>query len=307
MNLPHFDCAGCKSGPNLPASAKSVREVLEPLTGLAFDPAFWERAILPARIRAYRPEHLDLLCLSGDLRWVATSLGEPGDCATRDFPGDVAFMPRRAHPYANQAMVPPDYWSAAVYRGLVTQGAQYLDQVADRSGHSERDTLAALWRLAACGLAPNDSFAPLRLLSSDPDAGRAITGTPRAENGQLTDIDETGRGAAQARCGFARTSEVELSGRWSAVKTAPVAGDDGAFKSDQRGDASAFDEVRETAMLLLMRHGILTREMLALEPSPRSWQTLSFALRRMEYAGTIRRGYFVRALSGEQYALPEAL
>jgi ATP-dependent Lhr-like helicase len=27
----------------------------------------------------------------------------------------------------------------------------------------------------------------------------------------------------------------------------------------------------------------------------------------MEYAGTIRRGYFVRALSGEQYALPEAL
>jgi ATP-dependent Lhr-like helicase len=27
----------------------------------------------------------------------------------------------------------------------------------------------------------------------------------------------------------------------------------------------------------------------------------------MEYAGTIRRGYFVRALSGEQYALPAAL
>ena len=44
-----------------------------------------------------------------------------------------------------------------------------------------------------------------------------------------------------------------------------------------------------------------------MEPSPLSWQTLSFALRRMEYAGTIRRGYFVRAFSGEQYALPEAL
>jgi ATP-dependent helicase Lhr and Lhr-like helicase len=65
--------------------------------------------------------------------------------------------------------------------------------------------------------------------------------------------------------------------------------------------------VREAAILLLARHGILTREMLATEPSAPSWQTLSFALRRMEYAGTIRRGYFVRALSGEQYALPEAL
>ena len=27
----------------------------------------------------------------------------------------------------------------------------------------------------------------------------------------------------------------------------------------------------------------------------------------MEYGGIIRRGYFVRSLSGEQYALPEAL
>ncbi len=30
-------------------------------------------------------------------------------------------------------------------------------------------------------------------------------------------------------------------------------------------------------------------------------------MRRLEYAGTIRRGYFVRSLSGEQYALPEAV
>ena len=98
-----------------------------------------------------------------------------------------------------------------------------------------------------------------------------------------------------------------LSGRWSAIGTASAAGNDDAFANRKRGDATAFDEVRETVMLLLARHGILTREMLAQEPSPLSWQTLSFALRRMEYAGTIRRGYFVRALSGEQYALPEAL
>ena len=38
-----------------------------------------------------------------------------------------------------------------------------------------------------------------------------------------------------------------------------------------------------------------------------AWKDLVFALRRMEYGGMIRRGYFVRSLSGEQYALPEAL
>ena len=67
------------------------------------------------------------------------------------------------------------------------------------------------------------------------------------------------------------------------------------------------DTARERAELLLKRNGIVTREMLGLESEPMAWQEISFALRRMEYAGAIRRGYFVRALSGEQYALPAAL
>ncbi|HEV2169632.1 MAG TPA: hypothetical protein VGR40_01725, partial [Candidatus Binatus sp.] len=67
------------------------------------------------------------------------------------------------------------------------------------------------------------------------------------------------------------------------------------------------DETRELAMLLLARNGILAREMLSLESTPISWSDLSFALRRLEYSGTIRRGWFVRSLSGEQYALSEAV
>jgi ATP-dependent Lhr-like helicase len=63
----------------------------------------------------------------------------------------------------------------------------------------------------------------------------------------------------------------------------------------------------EKAKLLLARNGILSREMLALESVSVSWNEIVSALRRMEYAGTIRRGYFVRSLSGEQYALPEAV
>ena len=59
--------------------------------------------------------------------------------------------------------------------------------------------------------------------------------------------------------------------------------------------------------MLLKRNGIVTREMLGLESEPLAWHEISLALRRMEYAGSIRRGYFVRALSGEQYALPAAL
>ena len=323
-------------GTDLPAGPEAVREVLEQLSGLAFNPAFWEQAILPARIRGYRPEHLDLLCLSGDLRWVASSHEATDGSAPLDFPGTITFVPRRRLMPAD-ASVPIDERAATVHRCLVANGAQYLDQVADRSGLSERDTLAALWRLAAAGLASNDSFAPLRLLSADPAAPRAITDAPRAANGSTASIKHDA--ALRARL------KSSLSGRWSAFEPAAArdehasSGDDGtavrsngatgdavvgvsrrangatgdavvgapARSNGATGAATAFDTVREAALVLLARHGILAREMLATEPSPLTWQTLSFALRRMEYAGTIRRGYYVRALSGEQYALPEAL
>jgi ATP-dependent Lhr-like helicase len=72
-------------------------------------------------------------------------------------------------------------------------------------------------------------------------------------------------------------------------------------------DGHGPDDAREIALILLRRHGILAREMMALEQFEIPWQQILFALRRMEYSGTIRRGWFVRALSGEQYALPEAL
>jgi ATP-dependent helicase Lhr and Lhr-like helicase len=289
-------------GSGLPATAEGVHAVIEQLSGMAFDPAFWERAILPARIPGYRPELLDLLCLSGDLRWVAASPGgfdSRGEVAALELPSDVAFVPRRGAIPARSAAAPADPRSATVLEGLTAQGAQYLDQVAERAGLSERDTLAALWRLAAAGLVSNDSFAPLRLLASDASAARAITDAPRA--GSL------GRSATFRHDAALRARlKSSVSGRWSAI--AALADDGaGALPNGVAGDAAAVDEVRDMAVLLLARNGILTREMLALESLPVSWQTLSFALRRMEYAGLIRRGYFVRALSGEQYALPEAL
>jgi ATP-dependent Lhr-like helicase len=73
----------------LEPGAESVRIVLQQLSGLAFSPEFWEQAIFSARIRDYRPEHLDLLCMSGEFAWVAAPIDEvPG--ASADFPTRVA-------------------------------------------------------------------------------------------------------------------------------------------------------------------------------------------------------------------------
>jgi ATP-dependent Lhr-like helicase len=176
---------------------------------------------------------------------------------------------------------PLDEKAELLRTALLEGGAQFLDQVSERAGVSERDALRSLWRLAASGLATNDSFAPLRLLSASPEAQRALGGRDRFT---------TRRDAAiRARL---RSS---LSGRWTLLRQEAL--------EKARGE----DRVRDVALLLLERNGILSREMIALESVEIAWSDLVFALRRLEYSGAIRRGYFVRSLSGEQYALPEAL
>jgi ATP-dependent helicase Lhr and Lhr-like helicase len=268
-----------------------VRRVLEQMNGLAFTPELWERAILPARVADYRAEHLDLLCMSGEVAWVAAPFQDEFE-PQRDFPRAVAFLPRRGRSYWPAGEAPADTNAQKVVEVLTRFGAQYLDQVAERADLSERDALAGLWRLAAAGLVSNDSFAPLRLMAVEPDAARLIS------NRHSRPID---RKATRRDAALRARLQSSLSGRWSIVQ--PLA----ASKIAETHDAHGSDDAREVALILLRRHGILAREMMALEQIEIPWQQILFALRRLEYAGMIRRGWFVRAMSGEQYGLPEAL
>ncbi len=284
-----------------------VRRTLEQMSGLAFTPDLWERAILPARVADYRPEYLDLLCMSGEFAWVAAPFQDESD-AHREFPATVAFLPRKARSYWPLREMPADSGTQTV-AGVLTQfGAQYLDQIAERANLSERDTLTGLWRLVAAGLVSNDSFAPLRLLTAEPDAARLIAqrqspslrlSRNRAGEGQANREPSRRDAALRARL------QSSLSGRWSLVPQ--LKPEIAAAKIAETHDAHGTDDARALALILLRRHGILAREMMALEQIEISWQQILFALRRLEYGGIIRRGWFVRALSGEQYALPEAL
>jgi ATP-dependent helicase Lhr and Lhr-like helicase len=230
------------------------------------------------------------LCLSGEFAWLAAPM-EVDPAGAGEFPARVAFVPRRGAVAHHRQLTITDERDVPVRAALREHGAQYLDQVAERAGLSERDTLAALWRLAAAGLVSNDSFAPLRLIAAEPAAARTVATTRPRHTATRHDA------AMRARL------KSSLSGRWSLIEPAREEG----ASVDPEHDMNAADRVRAVADVLLARHGILTREMLALEQFEIGWRELSFVLRRMEYAGLIRRGWFVRALSGEQYATPEAL
>src|SRR5262249_14757273 len=86
-------------------------------------------------------------------------------------------------------------------------------------------------------------------------------------------------------------------GRWSLVASPRVLG--------APSDESSFGEA--VARQWLERYGVVAREMWRRERPMIPWRAIYRELNRLEFRGDVRRGYFVRGLSGAQFALPEAV
>ena len=67
------------------------------------------------------------------------------------------------------------------------------------------------------------------------------------------------------------------------------------------------ERVDRFARQLLIRWGVVLRDLLVRETLAPPWRDLLPVLRRMEARGEIRGGRFVSGFSGEQFARPEAL
>ncbi|MDQ6801182.1 MAG: DEAD/DEAH box helicase [Acidobacteriota bacterium] len=73
------------------------------------------------------------------------------------------------------------------------------------------------------------------------------------------------------------------------------------------GATQTSDAIEVQAWALLRRYGVLFRRMLTREPATAPWRDLARVYRRLEARGEIRGGRFVNGMSGEQFALPEAV
>src|SRR6202030_1703760 len=83
------------------------------------------------------------------------------------------------------------------------------------------------------------------------------------------------------------------AGRWSLL----YAGD-----AVERGRA-----LEATCRMLLLRYGIVFREVLSRETILPKWREVLITLRRLEDRGEVRGGRFVSGFLGEQFALPVAV
>ena len=244
-----------------------LRAVIAQLDGLDLPARTWERDVLPARLDRYESSLLDTLCLTGEVGWARLSSG----------PTQVV----GATPIALFLRTHASHWLAlrAVDNGPI--GPTDLSDAARRllDHLRTRGASFAPEMRSACNLSDVDCRAALGelvaegLVVSDGFAGlRAIAGSTSE-----------------------RRSSGDAAGRWSVLPT------------DQHDGLSRDEAVAVLAWTLLSRYGVVFRRLLTREVNGVTWRELVRVYRTLEARGDIRGGRFVSGMSGEQYALPDAV
>jgi ATP-dependent Lhr-like helicase len=270
--------------------------IIGQLQGFEAPAAAWEAEILPARLDNYDFTWLDDLCLSGRAVWTRLTLPAANGTAgaanvIRTTP--VTLLPRRSAPlWTRAAPAARDEGASMSSRAqalaefLRAHGASFYDEIADGTRLLRTQIEDALAELVALGCVTSDSFAGLRALLTPSQKRKRIGGGGRHRRGALLGVED--------------------AGRWALTRRAPPQGEAQGWT---RGDPlHAAEVVEHVAHALLRRYGIvswriLQREAAWLPP----WRELSRVLRRLEARGDIRGGRFVASVSGEQFALPEAV
>ena len=256
-----------------------LRTIITALDGFELAAAGWERSVLPARMDRYDPALLDMLCLTGEVGWarmsttpVLTDSGSPSRLAGTT---PVALF-LREHGEAWQTLrLSSDCDPTSVEAAISGMARDVLEVLRTRGALFFRELIVA------CNLNDGDlrqavsELVAAGLIASDGFAGlRAILRTSR---------DRVNGAHNRAN-----------AGRWSVL---------GSDSSTSAREAAIETQARS----LLRRYGVVFRRLLAREANAAPWRALMRVYRRLEARGEIRGGRFVSGMSGEQFALGEAV
>jgi ATP-dependent Lhr-like helicase len=265
---------------------EALPAVLAQLEGFEAPAVLWEAEVLPARVKDYASSWLDDLCTSGRTTWtrlrpLASGTQGGGRSSLRTTP--ILLLPRRAAPtWSRLASAAADDEALGgraqrVFDYLEAHGASFFDEIAEGSHLLRAELEDALAELVVRGRANCDSYAGLRALLV-PAARRATA-------------------AARSRRRVALFG-IEDAGRWNVVRPAPASTD----------AAASAEGVEHVARTLLRRYGVVCFQLLEREAAwlP-PWRELVRVYRRLEARGEIRGGRFIAGVTGEQFALPDAI
>jgi ATP-dependent Lhr-like helicase len=278
---------------------ESVRAIIELLEGFEAPAAAWEGELLPSRLAEYDPAWLDALCLSGEVVWArltppATSRATPagpgnertrGAAPVRNTP--IAILRRKnfaiwssVFPQPSLSEVEFSTTTRAVHDYLATRGASFFTDLVEGTKLLRSQVEESLGELVANGLVVSDSFAGLRALL-----------TPGSRKTQ----------AAAKRKHRQPTYDMASAGRWSLLQRLP------SGSANMREGSIDPEAAEEIARILLKRYGVVFKRLLEREGIALPWRVLLRIYHRLEARGELRGGRFVAGISGEQFALPEAV
>ena len=270
--------------------------IVAQLQGFEAPAAAWEADLLPARLSNYEFTWLDDLCLSGRVVWTRLTLptAPSGNAAGPIRTTPVALVPRRSAPLwtrAAPAAAAPSAMSSraeTVAQFLRVHGASFYDEIVEGTGALRTQVEEGLGELVALGLVSSDSFSGLRALLTPSDKRKPFGGARR-----------------HRRALFG----IEDAGRWALIRRPPPPSQASGPGSSTSATATAdMETVEGIVHALLRRYGVvfwrlLQREAAWLPP----WREMLRVLRRLEARGDVRGGRFVGGISGEQFALAEAV
>ncbi|MCC6862527.1 MAG: DEAD/DEAH box helicase, partial [Bryobacterales bacterium] len=252
-------------------------QVIRQLQGCEIAAAAWEPEVLAQRVARYNPEFLDRLCLSGEVMWGRLS---PHPAFERAEPG------RRVRP---TRVAPLSLFLREDAEWLMAGPAPA--EVEPSLSHPAREVLEQLRQRGACFF--NElTRAAHRLASEVEDAlwelvAAGLVTADGFENLRSLIDPKRRRGEGRGRSARPR----HAAGRWALLRRQP----------------NGHLPVEAFAKQLLLRWGVVFRDVLARETLSPPWRELLQALRRMEDRGEIRGGRFVAGYMGEQFARPEAV
>jgi ATP-dependent Lhr-like helicase len=257
--------------------ADAIVEVLGQLQGAALMASTLESALLPGRLRSYRPADLDELCTAGDVVWVGAGAVGASDGRVRLCFADQ--LPLLAAGWETLD-APQGALHDAIRHHLAERGASFWNGLrAAAADATDTELLTALWDLVWAGEVTNDSLAPLRsMLGSRGVSSSKPPLKSRPRPGRLT-----------------RIGPPLGAGRWSLV---------GPLLEPVPAPTVA---AHTTALQLLERYGVVTREAVLAEGVVGGYAGVYGVLKVLEERGQVRRGYFVSGLGAAQFALPGAV
>jgi ATP-dependent Lhr-like helicase len=289
--------------------SEGVERVLLQMLGLPRPAEGWERDYLPARLERYDPAWLAQLGGSGRFVWSGVPRVDP---AGRSIAlQGIRFAERGA---GALWLTPPDDLplsdnARTAREALERHGASFLTDLQAMTGMSMLALRDALRELVAAGEVTNDSIEALREVMR-------TRGLPFRSRAEIDDparwlpssyAPSAGRKVVQRRLSVRRLPRWRRPdrggpvsgwiGRWSLVRTPGTMGQ--TPPSEEHAAA--------VARQWLQRYGIVARNWWKRERPPVSWRSVYLELKRMEFRGEVRRGYFVRGLAGAQFALPDAV